>query len=130
MKPRNRFLEIDSTSLCSLAGRYDVAWRAGTTNRVVVPTRQAGNRFLGSLKGLKSKYRVPQGMSPRRNWDSPTPSRSEGASPPNQRGGTVACRRGVGEPQFRRLEKKFSTLPTLWARLLKWAVKMVTNVVF
>jgi hypothetical protein len=23
-----------------------VAWRAGTTNRVVVPARQAGNRFL------------------------------------------------------------------------------------
>jgi hypothetical protein len=31
-----------------------VAWRASTTNRVVVPTRQAGNRFLGSLKGLVS----------------------------------------------------------------------------
>ncbi len=30
-----------------------VAWRAGTTCRVVVPARQAGNRFLGSLKVLK-----------------------------------------------------------------------------
>ncbi len=30
-----------------------VAWRAGTTNRVFVPVRQTGNRFLGSLKGLK-----------------------------------------------------------------------------
>jgi hypothetical protein len=30
-----------------------VAWRAGTTNRVVVAARQAGNRFLGSLKGLQ-----------------------------------------------------------------------------
>jgi hypothetical protein len=30
-----------------------VAWQAGTTNRVVVPARQAGNRFLGSLKGLQ-----------------------------------------------------------------------------
>jgi hypothetical protein len=30
-----------------------VAWRAGTTNRVVVLTRQAGNRFLDSLKGLQ-----------------------------------------------------------------------------
>jgi hypothetical protein len=30
-----------------------VAWRAGTKNRVVVPARQAGNRFLGSLKGLQ-----------------------------------------------------------------------------
>ncbi len=30
-----------------------VAWRASTTNRVVPPARQAGNRFLGSLKGLQ-----------------------------------------------------------------------------
>ncbi len=33
-----------------------VAWRAGTTYRVVVPVRQAGNEFLGSLKGLLYKY--------------------------------------------------------------------------
>jgi hypothetical protein len=30
-----------------------VACRAGTSNRVVVPARQAGNRFLGSIKGLQ-----------------------------------------------------------------------------
>ncbi len=30
-----------------------VVWRAGTSDRVVVPARQAGNRFLGSLKGLQ-----------------------------------------------------------------------------
>ncbi len=30
-----------------------VAWRAGTSNRFVVPARQARNRFLGSLKGLQ-----------------------------------------------------------------------------
>ncbi len=35
-----------------------VAWRAGKTNRVVVPARQAGNRFLGSLKGLQ--IRAPE----------------------------------------------------------------------
>jgi hypothetical protein len=29
-----------------------VAWRAGTKNRVVALARQAGNRFLDSLKGL------------------------------------------------------------------------------
>ncbi len=29
------------------------ACRAGTINRVVVPARQAGNRFMGSLKGLQ-----------------------------------------------------------------------------
>ncbi len=36
---------IDSASLCSLTGRYD--------KYVVAPARQAGNRFLGSLKGLQ-----------------------------------------------------------------------------
>jgi hypothetical protein len=30
-----------------------VAWRDGTSNRVVVPARKVGNRFLGSLKGLQ-----------------------------------------------------------------------------
>jgi hypothetical protein len=30
-----------------------VAWRAGMTNRAVVPARRAGNRFQGFLKGLK-----------------------------------------------------------------------------
>jgi hypothetical protein len=30
-----------------------VAWRAGTPNRVVVQARHAGNRFLGSIKGLQ-----------------------------------------------------------------------------
>jgi hypothetical protein len=30
-----------------------VAWRASTTYGVVVPVRQAGNRFLGSIKGLQ-----------------------------------------------------------------------------
>jgi hypothetical protein len=33
-----------------------VAWQSGTTNRVVVPARQAGNRFLGFLKGLKIPF--------------------------------------------------------------------------
>jgi hypothetical protein len=30
-----------------------VAWRAGTSNRVVVTAHRAKNRFLGSLKGLQ-----------------------------------------------------------------------------
>ena len=41
---------IDSEKSISPA---HVAWRASTTNRVVVPDRQAGNRFRGSLKGLQ-----------------------------------------------------------------------------
>jgi hypothetical protein len=38
-------LGIDSASLCSLAD--------GSSNRVAEPARQAGNRFLGFLKGLQ-----------------------------------------------------------------------------
>ncbi len=30
-----------------------VVWQAETTKRVLEPARQAGNRFLGSLKGLQ-----------------------------------------------------------------------------
>jgi hypothetical protein len=30
-----------------------VGWRAGTSNGVTIPARQAGNRFLGSIKGLQ-----------------------------------------------------------------------------
>jgi hypothetical protein len=29
------------------------AWQADTTNRLVISARQAGNRFLGSIKGLQ-----------------------------------------------------------------------------
>ncbi len=35
-----------------------VAWQAGRTNRVIVPARQAGNRFLGSLQGLQIRALV------------------------------------------------------------------------
>jgi hypothetical protein len=40
-----------------------VAWRPGKTNRVVIPARQAGNRFLGSLEGLQIQALVPIGAS-------------------------------------------------------------------
>ncbi len=35
-----------------------VSWQARTANRVLVPARQAGNRFLGSLKGLQIRAQV------------------------------------------------------------------------
>ncbi len=44
-----------------------VAWRSGTTNRVVVLARQAGNRFLDSLKGLQIRAQrkiLKQNQSP------------------------------------------------------------------
>ncbi len=39
-------------------------WRVGTSKRVVVPDRQAGNRFLGSLKGIQIRalYSVYKGQ--------------------------------------------------------------------
>jgi hypothetical protein len=36
-----------------------VAWRASTSNRVVVLARQAGNRFLGLLKVLQIRAQDP-----------------------------------------------------------------------
>jgi hypothetical protein len=45
-----RALKSNSKELISPA--Y-VAWWARTSNKVVVPVRQARNRFLGSLKGLQ-----------------------------------------------------------------------------
>ncbi len=44
-----RSIGIDFTSLLY------VVWRVCTSKRVVVPVRQAGNRFLGSLKGLQMR---------------------------------------------------------------------------
>jgi hypothetical protein len=59
-------------------------------------------------------------MSPRWNWDSPTPSlASECAPPPGTKGGGALspAGEGLGESQFRRLEKKLNTLPTLWLKV-------------
>ena len=57
-------------------------------------------------------------MSPRQNWDSPNPSpASECALPPPRTKGLGAHSLRLkrwGESQFRRLEKKLSTLSTLW----------------
>jgi hypothetical protein len=52
-------------------------------------------------------------MSPRRSWDSPTPSlASECAPPTGTKGGWEHSRagEGLGEYQFQRLEKRLSTL--------------------
>jgi hypothetical protein len=35
-----------------------ITWRAGTSNRVVVQARQAGNRFLSSLKDLQIRAQL------------------------------------------------------------------------
>jgi hypothetical protein len=58
-------------------------------------------------------------MSPRRNWDTHNPSLASECAPPHRTGGAAHSPGGdgLGESQFRRLEKKLSTLPTLWMYL-------------
>jgi len=58
-------------------------------------------------------------MSPRRNWDSPNLSLVSECAPPPPWGVHPPAGEGLGESQFRRLEKKLSTLPTLCSNLSK-----------
>ncbi len=59
-------------------------------------------------------------MSPPRNWDSPNPSTASECALPLRTKGWGAhspATKGVGESQFRRLEKMLDTLPTLWVNV-------------
>jgi hypothetical protein len=63
-------------------------------------------------------YRVPQCTFPRRIETLPPPSlASKCAPPPRYQGGGAhsPAGEGLGESQFQRLEKRLSTLPTMWA---------------
>ncbi len=51
-------IEYGTLAIQELIPPAYVAWRAGKTNRLVVPARQAGHRFLGSLKGLQIRAQV------------------------------------------------------------------------
>jgi hypothetical protein len=59
MEPGNRFRGIDWPAF--------VAWRAGTTKSVVIPARQAWNRFLGSLKCLQLRAQGKKEREPAAN---------------------------------------------------------------
>jgi hypothetical protein len=72
-------------------------------------------------------------MSSRQNWDSPTPSLANECAPPpppRTKGGGAhsPAGEGVGEYQFRRLEKKLSTLPTLWL-IVNSGITSMVNVI-
>jgi hypothetical protein len=56
-RSRKRFRSPGIDSKESIPPTY-VAWRAGTSKRVVAPARRAGNRFLGLLKGLQIRAQV------------------------------------------------------------------------
>ncbi len=96
------------------------------TNKEIIQISKSKPKKISILCTLKlylslglalapAKYipRVPQCLSPRPNWDPPSPA-SESA-PRNQRGGghTRLRVRGWGS-QFGRLKNKPSTLSTLW----------------
>jgi hypothetical protein len=67
-------------------------------------------RWVGEGAQSTYTYRVPQCMSARRNWDSPTPSPASECAPPDPKvgGAHSPAHEGMGESQFRRQS-------TLWA---------------
>ncbi len=71
-----------------------------------------GGDFPWSNPQSTSIYRVPQCMSSRRNRGSPTPSLKFAPPPRTKGGGEAHLSAGEGS-QFRRLEKKLCTLPSL-----------------
>ncbi len=82
-------------------------------------------------------WRVPQCLSPRPNWDPHPLSRKECVPPWNQSGGRLACGWGGGGANCARLEKKPSTLSTLWYNhsrvhsiakpLIRWSTALLTT---
>ncbi len=69
--------------------------------------------------------RVPQCLSPRQNWDPPIPLLQASVYPYETKGGVKhsPAGEGVGASQCGRLEKKPSTLSTLWYyTYLTWEV--------
>jgi hypothetical protein len=106
-----RFSKKYDLSLLSIEGWVlDWCW-ASTDLQVSMP-----------ISGIKAQStyinREVQCLSPRLNWDPPTPSppASVFSPPPGTKGGgdTLACGWGGGGSQFGRLERKPSTLSTLW----------------
>ncbi len=59
ISPEAKFVNVSGAQE-SIPPAY-VACRVGTSNRVVVPARQAGNRFLNSLKGLQIQAQAGEG---------------------------------------------------------------------
>ncbi len=83
--------------------------RALSQNYIRIPVNSAECRWDEAQSTYI--YRAPQCMSPRWNWDSPTPlAASECALPPGPKGGGVhsPAAKGVGESQFQRLEKRLA----------------------
>ncbi len=90
-----------------------------SSNSLGHPWNTFKKRLCPSAPRSRSTYIYMKSTTvPRRNWDSPNPSlASECPSPRTGGGAHSPAGEGLGESQFRRLEKKLSTLPTLCPRL-------------
>ncbi len=79
-----------------------------------------GDGYLKNQDEVLCKHSQIYQSVPSSELEPPPPSPASEYPPPNQRrGNTLACEwvRGWGESQFGRLEKKLSTLSTLWQTL-------------
>jgi hypothetical protein len=103
-----------------LSSTYLLVFFLGVVNLVRIRYRHIYKKNSIScvrVNNPQSTYinRAPQCMSLRRNWDSPMHPPLSPASvplPPEPGGAHSPAGEGLGESQFRRLEKKLSTLPT------------------
>ncbi len=90
-----------------------IGWKFEKTTYVPLWDRMEG-AWLWTTKYIYKEK--PQCLSPRRNGTLPHPlSPASVPLPPGTKGGRthLPTGEGLGESQFRRLEKKLSTLPTL-----------------
>jgi hypothetical protein len=122
------FVSLFTAGIGNLCRGLNFHGKISHTARNLNLTETLGNNVIfrckENLQNHNTKYctymtRVPQCLSPRPNWDSPTPSlASECVPPPEQKGGGTHSHadEGLGESQFGRLEKKPRTLSTLCTR--------------
>ncbi len=120
---RLELCDVSSGKICvSLYGEARLSFDSPSLLRLCITSQQYTLDIYCTVCTEAVAHKVytlsTQRMSTRWNWDSPTPSlASECAPPPGTKvgrgGGHSPAGEGLGESQFRRLEKKLSTLPTL-----------------
>jgi hypothetical protein len=104
-------LSYRPASICSLTSRYDNPMPMSTLSPQSGIMNLATVQLAILIPQSNYIYRAPQCMSPRWNWDSPTPlAASECAPPPHQRvgGPPRRLRKGWGGAQVQRLEKRLA----------------------
>ncbi len=86
-----------------------ISWHFGTSANI--------GRTGDGLQPQSTYIKSTTVYVPCQNWDSPNPSLASECAPPPRTGGEMGtlapADEGLGESQFRRLEKRLSTLPAL-----------------